>query len=222
MEISPDSTIYWQSGIFKLNATILFTWIGMAILVLGAWLTTRRLSTGPQVTMCQNILEAIVVMVRQEIEEQMHGSAARFLPFLTTLFLFILTMNLLHIIPGFHSPTGSLSTTAALAVCVFIAVPYFGITERGLGDYLREYARPSVFLLPFNIFGELTRTLALAVRLFGNIMSGEMVIAILLLIAPLFFPVVMQALELLIGVIQAYIFTILSTVFIASAVSHSS
>ena len=112
------------------------------------------------------------------------------------------------------------ATTAALATCVFLAVPLYGIATRGLGGYLRLYIQPSPFMLPFNIIGELSRTLALAVRLFGNIMSGEMIIAILLSIVPLFFPVIMQLLGMLVGVIQAYIFAVLATVYIGSATAE--
>ena len=115
------------------------------------------------------------------------------------------------------SPTGSLSTTAALAICVFVAVPVFGIAERGLRGYLDSYLKPTVIMLPFNIISEISRTLALAIRLFGNMMSGTMILAILLIIAPLVFPIVMSALHLLIGMVQAYIFSVLATVYIAAA-----
>jgi F-type H+-transporting ATPase subunit a len=124
--------------------------------------------------------------------------------------------NVLSIIPGYEAPTGSLSTTAALAACVFVAVPLYGITDQGL-SYFNQYVKPSVFMLPFNIMGELSRTLALAVRLFGNVMSGTMIGAILLAVTPLVFPIVMQALGLLTGLIQAYIFAILAMVYIAAA-----
>ena len=130
--------------------------------------------------------------------------------------MFIAVCNILGIVPGFEPPTGSLSTTAALAACVFVAVPLFGIAQKGL-SYFGQYIKPSVFMLPFNIMGELSRTLALAVRLFGNVMSGSMIAAILLAIAPLIFPILMQALGLLTGLIQAYIFAILAMVYIAAA-----
>jgi F-type H+-transporting ATPase subunit a len=121
------------------------------------------------------------------------------------------------VIPGYQPPTGSLSTTAALALCVFLAVPFFGIRKQGLGGYLKTYTRPTWIMLPFNIIGELSRTLALAVRLFGNMMSGVMIVAILLTITPFIFPIFMTALGLLTGMVQAYIFTILAGVYIAAA-----
>jgi F-type H+-transporting ATPase subunit a len=139
-----------------------------------------------------------------------------FLPFLGTLFLFIAICNLLSIIPGFEPPTGSLSTTAGLSFCVFAAVPIYGIGEIGLSRYLRNYLRPTPFMLPFNIMGELSRTLALSVRLFGNVMSSSMIGAILLIIAPLIFPILMQLLGLLTGLVQAYIFAILAAVYISA------
>jgi F-type H+-transporting ATPase subunit a len=142
-----------------------------------------------------------------------------YLPFLGTLFVFVALASLLVIIPGYEPPTGSLSTTAALAICVFVAVPFYGIRKQGLRRYLQSYLKPLPLLLPFNILAEFTRTLALAVRLFGNMMSGTMILAILLVITPFIFPVVMSALALLTGIVQAYIFSILATVYIAAATS---
>ncbi|MEA3153905.1 MAG: F-type H+-transporting ATPase subunit a, partial [Betaproteobacteria bacterium] len=121
------------------------------------------------------------------------------------------------VIPGYEPPTGSLSTTAALALCVFVAVPLYGIESQGMRGYLRSYVEPTFVMLPFNIIGEVSRTLALAVRLFGNMMSGAMIIGILLAITPFVFPVVMTALGLLTGMVQAYIFSILAAVYIAAA-----
>jgi len=221
MQISPDETIYWQSGFIVINATLVFTWVAMILLIGGSWLITRNLSTGRSITVRQSMLESIVSMIQRQIEEVMLSNARPFLAFIGSLFLFIATLNLLSIFPGYRSPTGSLSTTSALAVCVFVVVPIYGIRAQGVGQYLRQYLQPNFFMLPFNIFGELSRTLAMAVRLFGNIMSGEMIIAILLTLVPLFFPVVMQLFGLLIGMIQAYIFAVLAAVYIASAMSDA-
>ena len=143
---------------------------------------------------------------------------ARYLPFLGTLFLFVAASSLSSIIPMFEPPTGSLSTTIALALCVFVAVPVYGIRSRGLGGYLKSYIEPTVIMLPFNLISEASRTLALAVRLFGNMMSGAMIVAILISITPLLFPIVMTALGLLTGMVQAYIFSILAAVYIAAAI----
>jgi F-type H+-transporting ATPase subunit a len=217
MVISPDEIVLWEWGFVRISATLVFTWIVMALLVGGSWLVTRRLTSEPRMSHWQNLLEVLVGGMRRQIREVSQQKPGRYLPFVGTLFLFILVSNLLAIVPGFRPPTASLSTTTALALCVFVAVPLYGIGRRGLAGYLRQYVRPTVFMLPFNIIGELSRTLALAVRLYGNIMSGTVVVGILLSIAPLVFPILLQALGLLTGVIQAYIFAVLAMVFIASA-----
>ena len=215
-EISPDVPL-WQWGPVVLNRTILFTWLVMALLVLVSWIVTRNLKTGTDLSRGQNFLEALVGGLREQIQETGGQHPGIYLPFVGTLFLFLAASNLLTIFPGYSPPTGSLSTTAALATCVFFAVPIFGITETGLNAYLRQYLQPSVFMLPFNIIGELSRTLALAVRLYGNMMSGTVIAAILVSFVPLFIPVVMQLFGLLTGMIQAYIFSVLAMVYIASA-----
>lgn len=221
MEISPDGIIYWQSGWFKLNATIVYTWVVMALLVLFSVYVSRKLTSDPKkITRAQNILEIVVINVRNQIREVSQQSPDRFMAFIGTLFIFIAVSNLLGVIPGFRPPTGSLSTTTALAISVFIAVPFFGIATRGLGGYLNQYLQPSPIMLPFNIIGDFSRTLALAVRLFGNVMSGTMLVAILLAIIPFVFPIIMQAFGMLTGFIQAYIFAVLAMVYIASATTN--
>ncbi len=217
MRLSPDEVIFWQHGFLKLNATILFTWGLMLVLAVGSKLITRKLSTGLTRSRWQNLLEIIVTGIEMQIEDVGLRYPKKYLGFLGTLFLFVATASLCTVIPGYEPPTGSLSTTAALALCVFVAVPFFGIEEQGLGGYLEAYVRPTFIMLPFNIISELSRTLALAVRLFGNMMSGTMILAILLTITPLIFPVVMTVLGLLTGMVQAYIFGILAAVYIAAA-----
>jgi F-type H+-transporting ATPase subunit a len=217
MRLSPDAVIFWQHGFFKLNATIVFTWGLMFALAVGAKLITRKLSIGLERARWQNLLEIIVIAIEKQIEDVGLRHPRQHLGFLATLFLFLALAAMCTIIPGYQPPTGSLSTTAALALCVFVAVPLFGIEERGLGNYLKSYAQPTVIMLPFNIISELSRTLALAVRLFGNMMSGAMIVGILLTITPFIFPIVMTALGLLTGMVQAYIFFILATVYIAAA-----
>ena len=166
---------------------------------------------------CQNLLEIVVTAINGQIAEVGLRTPDKYIGFLGTLFLFVAMASLFTIVPGYEPPTGSLSTTAALAICVFVAVPLYGIEDRGLVGYLREYLKPTVIMLPFNIISELSRTLALAVRLFGNMMSGTMILAILLTITPFIFPIAMSALGLLTGMVQAYIFFILATVYIAAA-----
>jgi F-type H+-transporting ATPase subunit a len=209
--------VLWQHGFLKLNETIVTTWALMLVLAVGSWLITRRLSGNPVVSRGQAAMEIIVTTITGQIKEAGLRKPERYIGFLGTLFVFIATANLLTILPGYAPPTGSLSTTAALAICVFVAVPMFGIQELGFRAYLKTYLEPTFLMLPFNIISELSRTLALAVRLFGNMMSGAMLVAILLTITPLFFPIVMSALGLLTGMVQAYIFTVLATVYIAAA-----
>ncbi len=221
MELTPDNIVYAEWGWVTINATLVFTWIAMAVLLVMSWLATRRLAVSGPASRWQTALETVIEMISGQIAEITRREPRQFMPFIGTLFLFIATANLLGVVPGYWSPTGSLSTTAALAACVFVAVPIFGIAKSGLGNYLRQYLQPSPFMLPFNIIGELSRTLALAVRLFGNVMSGQMIVAILLAIVPLFFPIIMQLMGMLVGVIQAYIFAVLATVYIASAISVS-
>jgi F-type H+-transporting ATPase subunit a len=217
MTLTPDQVVLWAWGPARLTATIVGTWVVMAVLVMAAVLATRRLSTATRLGRWQNLLEVLVAGMRDQIREVSQQDPGPYLPFVGTLFLFIATANLLAVIPGFVPPTASLSTTTALALCVFVAVPLYGIAERGLGGYLAGYARPTVFMLPFNVIGELSRTVALAIRLYGNIMSGTVITAILLSLVPFFFPVLLQLLGLLTGLIQAYIFAILAMVYIASA-----
>jgi len=217
MEFNPDNIIYFQWGFVKINATLVFSWIVILILWISSWLITRKVTSGAGISRWQNLLESVVSIIQDQIREASQQNPQRYLPFIGTLFLFIVFSNMLTIIPGFNAPTASLSTTAALAACVFVAVPVFGIVSLGIKGYLLQYVRPTPFMLPFNIIGELSRTLALAIRLFGNIMSGSLVVAILLSLAPLFFPVIMQILGLLVGFIQAYVFAILALVYIASA-----
>jgi F-type H+-transporting ATPase subunit a len=217
MHLSPDEIIFWQHGFLKLNATIVFTWGLMLLLAAGARTITRKLSIGLQRARWQNLLEIVVIGIVTQIEEVGLSDPRGYLPFLGTLFLFVGLAALCTVIPGYQPPTGSLSTTAALALSVFVAVPRFGIEEQGVAGYLKSYVKPTVLMLPFNIISELSRTLALAVRLFGNMMSGAMIIAILLTITPFVFPIVMTALGLLTGMVQAYIFSILAAVYIAAA-----
>ena len=217
MRLSADQMIFWQRGFLKLNGTIVFTWGLMFLLAVGSKLVTRNLSTELKRSRWQNLLEIIVTSIETQIEEVGLSDPERYLGFLGTLLLFLGTANLFTIIPGYEPPTGSLSTTTALAICVFVAVPFYGVRAQGLRRYLKSYVEPTFIMLPFNIISEVSRTLALAVRLFGNMMSGAMIVGILLTITPFVFPIVMTTLGLLTGMVQAYIFSILATVYIAAA-----
>jgi len=216
MEITTDQIVFWEWEFIRINATLVYSWLVMGILVIGSWLISRRLKSGVSMSRWQNLLEVLVTMIQDQIREASRQEPRHYLPFIGTLFLFILLSNVIDVVPGISAPTTSLSTTTALAFCVFVAVPVFGITQQGVKTYLSHYTKPSLLMLPFNIIGELSRTIALAIRLFGNMMSGSLIVGILLSLAPLFFPVLVQAFGLLIGVIQAYVFSILALVYIAS------
>ena len=217
MELTPDTSIVFSAFGFAFNATIVNTWIVMALLVGISLLVTRNLRPDVPPNRWRTTLEVIVLGIQGQIEEISQRPDRRLLYFTGTLFLFIVTSNLLMVVPGFDAPTASLSTTAALALSVFAAVPLFGIGNQGLGGYLKTYLEPSFVMLPFNIISEFTRGISLAIRLYGNIMSGAVIAAILLGVAPFFFPVVMDMLGLLTGLVQAYIFAILATVYISAA-----
>jgi F-type H+-transporting ATPase subunit a len=217
LRLSPDELVFWRCGFVVLNSTIVTTWALMLVMAVGAKLVTRKLKTEGDISRWQNFLEIVVTTIQKQIREVGLHRPEKYIGFIGTLFLFIAVSNLCTILPWYEPPTGSLSTTSALAMCVFVAVPFFGIGEQGLGCYLKSYLKPAFLMLPFNIISEVSRTLALAIRLFGNMMSGTMIIAILLTITPLIFPIIMNLLGLLTGLVQAYIFSILATVYIAAA-----
>ncbi|VEP14544.1 ATP synthase subunit a 2 [Hyella patelloides LEGE 07179] len=218
MNLTPDQIIFWQRGIITINATLVFTWLIMVLLIFGSWLVTRKLSASTKISKGQNLLEVLVLGIGNQIKEVSQQEPEPYTPFVGTLFIFIAVSNLLSIVPGYQPPTGSLSTTAALAICVFFAIPLYGIKKQGFMGYFKKYyLQPTPFMLPFNIISRFSNTISLSVRLFGNVMSGTMIVGILLSIAPLFFPIIMQAMGILTGLIQAYIFAILAMVFIAAA-----
>lgn len=217
MKITPDSIVLLEIGGLSLNATIVFTWLVMALLLAASLWATRGISDSLLPSRWQNLLEVIVGEMRRQIADVSGQDPGRYLSFIGTLFLFIATSNALMIVPGYKPPTGSLSTTTALALCVLVAVPLYGIIDNGLVGYLRNYLRPTIFMLPFNIIGEISRTIALAIRLYGNVMSGTVIAGILISVAPFLFPILLTLLGLLTGLIQAYIFAVLAMVYIAAA-----
>lgn len=217
MELSPDEIMLFTVWGFGISETIGYTWIVMILLTAASLLITRNLRPDVPPNRWRTALEVIVTAIQSQVEEISPCASRHVLYFSGTLFLFIALSNLLLVVPGFTPPTASLSTTAALALSVLIAVPLFGITGQGFIGYLKTYVQPSIIMLPFNIIGEFSRGISLAIRLYGNVMSGAVIAGILLGIAPFFFPVVMDVLGLLTGLIQAYIFAILATVYISSA-----
>lgn len=219
MDLNLDDHVLWQWGVLKLNATLLYTWIEMALLLATAWWVRGHLLVDPTapLTWMQNFWENLLSIIRQQVADIAGEDPDYYFPFVCSLFLFISLANLLALVPGFHSPTASLSTTGALAVAVLLATPLYGIERHGLKGYLAHYLQPTPLMLPFHLLAEVTRTVALAVRLFGNAMSGMLIVGLLISLVPLFVPIAMQLLELLIGQVQAYIFAVLATVYLASA-----
>ena len=217
MQPSPlTSTLLFHVGPVAITRPVVTTWITMVVVTLVCRIITRDLRRQPDRR--QAMLEALIIGISSEIEQIIRRDARPFLPLIATLFIFLVLTNLSGLIPGVEAPTARIETPAALAVIVFFSVHYFGIRARGLRGYLASFAQPKPIMLPLNLLAEITRTFSLMVRLFGNVMSGEFVIGLVVALAGLFVPVPLMALELLVGVVQAYIFTVLATVFIGAAV----
>jgi F-type H+-transporting ATPase subunit a len=211
------SAIVFHIGPLAVTRPVVTTWAIMALLALASGAATRRLALRPP--RAQAVLEVLVTRIENQIEEVVRRDARPFLPLLGTLFLFLLAANLSELVPGVQAPTGKLETPAALALIVFFAVHGFGVRTQGVLGYLESFARPKLVMLPLNVLSEVTRTFSLMVRLFGNIMSGEFLIGLVIALAGLFVPIPLMVLEGLIGVVQAYIFTVLAAVFIGAAAS---
>lgn len=217
MQPSPlTSTLLFHLGPVAITRPVVTTWITMVVVTLVCHIITRHLTQLPDRR--QAMLEALIIGISSEIEQVIRRDARPFLPLVATLFIFLVLTNLSGLIPGVEAPTARIETPAALAVIVFFSVHYFGIRARGLRGYLASFAQPKPIMLPLNLLAEITRTFSLMVRLFGNVMSGEFIIGLVVALAGLFVPVPLMALELLVGVVQAYIFTVLATVFIGAAV----
>jgi F-type H+-transporting ATPase subunit a len=220
MQASPlTSTVLFYVGQVPVTRSLVTTWIIMAALAGASWGVTRRLDI--PASRRQAVLEIIVTGVAKQIEEVIRRDARPFLPLLGTLFIFLVVANLSGLLPGVEAPTSKLETPAALALIVFFSVHFFGVRTRGLRRYLASFAEPKLIMLPLNILSEVTRTFSLMVRLFGNIMSGEFVIALVVALAGLFVPIPLMVLEMLVGIVQAYIFTVLATVFIGAAIGSA-
>lgn len=220
MQASPlTSTPLFHIGPVAITQPVVTTWAIIAVLALVCRFATRHLAIVPGNR--QAVLEGIVTGIAGQIEDVIRRDARPFLPLLGTLFIFLAVANLSGIIPGVAAPTGKLETPAALALIVFFSVHFFGIRARGLRGYLASFAEPKLIMLPLNVLSEITRTFSLMVRLFGNVMSGEFFIALVVALAGLFVPIPLMALEILVGLVQAYIFSMLATVFIGAAVGDA-
>ena len=220
MQEQPFSThTLFRVGPVPITSVVVTTWAIMAIVVVAAWLGTRRMRV--DAGRWQAALEVVVETIDNQVREVVGREPGRYVPLVGTLFLFIAIANLSAMVPGVSSPTAHLETDAALAGIVFLSVHVYGIANHGVRGYLAGFTKPNVLLLPLNLLGEITRTFSLMVRLFGNIMSHEIVIGVVLALAGLIVPLPLMALAIVIGIVQAYIFTILATVFIGAAVETS-
>lgn len=220
MPASPLTSLpLFYVGPVSITRPVVTTWFIMVVLVILCHTATRRLAVVPDSR--QAVLESIVTGIIGQIEDVTRRDARPFLPLIGTLFIFLVVSNLSGVLPGVKAPTATIETPAALALIVFFSVHYFGIRSRGLGGYLASFAEPKLVMLPLNILSEVTRTFSLMVRLFGNVMSGEFIIGLVLALAGLFVPIPLMALEILVGLVQAYIFTVLATVFIGAALGDA-
>lgn len=204
-----------QLGAVTITNTLVTSLLITCCLGLAAWLMTRRMQDVPS-TM-QIVLEGIVSAIDDAIRLVLPGQSATVLPFIGTLWIFIVISNLVSLIPTVRSPTGDLSTTGALAILVFLAVHWFGIRERGVGAYFRHYLAPNPVLLPFHVISEISRTAALAIRLFGNIFSLQMAALLILLVAGLLVPIPVLMLHIVEALVQAYIFGTLALIYVGGA-----
>jgi F-type H+-transporting ATPase subunit a len=203
----------FQLGPLQVTSTIVTSWAVMAVIGLLGWLASRRLQMEPGPV--QTVAEGIVSTIEEAIRSVAPDHANQLLPFIGSLWIFLVIANLSGLIPGVHSPTRDLSATAALAILVFLSVHWFGIRAQGVKAHLRHYLAPSPVLLPFHIISEITRTIALAVRLFGNIMSLEMAALLILLVAGFLAPIPILMLHIIEALVQAYIFGMLALIYVA-------
>jgi len=203
-------------GPVEITTTVTTTWVIMGVLWLTCWSVTRRLRIDPGPV--QSALEGVVCTIEDAIAEVAPSHAARVLPTIGTLWIFLVFANLWGLLPGAHSPTRDLSATAALAIVVFLSTHWYGIRIVGIGRYLRHYTSPSPLLLPFHLISEVTRTVALAVRLFGNMMSLEMAALLILLVAGFLAPVPILMLHVIEALVQAYIFGMLALIYVAGGI----
>ncbi|MDP1519885.1 F0F1 ATP synthase subunit A [Porticoccus litoralis] len=215
---NPDIMIHplFHLGPLAITSTVVTTWVIMAILWLCAWLVSRRLSITPGPL--QSAIEGMVVAIESAVSAAAPQHARQIMPLIASLWIFLVIANLCGLIPGVHSPTRDLSATAALAILVFLSTHWYGIRIQGLKPYLKHYLSPSPILLPFHLISEVTRTVALAVRLFGNIMSLEMAALLILLVAGFLAPVPILMLHIIEALVQAYIFGMLALIYVAGGI----
>lgn len=203
-------------GPIEVTNTVITTWGIMVVLCSFCWLITRRLTQTPGKR--QTLIEAIITTIENAVSEVAPQQAKTLTPFIGTLWIFLVITNLSGLIPGLHSPTRDLSATSAIAIIVFFSTHWYGVRSIGIKNYLHHYLRPSPILLPFHLISEITRTIALAIRLFGNMMSLEMAALLVLLVAGFLAPVPILVLHIIEALVQAYIFGMLALVYVAGGI----
>ena len=206
----------FEWGPLVVTNTVVTTWVLMGVLWLFAWLISGRLRLEPGPL--QTTVEGIVATIESAVAGVAPRHVRQIMPFIGSLWVFLVIANLSGLIPGVHAPTRDLSATAALAILVFLSTHWFGIRIQGLKNYLRHYLAPSPILLPFHLISEITRTIALAVRLFGNMMSLEMAALLILLVAGFLAPVPILMLHIVEALVQAYIFGMLALIYVAGGI----
>jgi F-type H+-transporting ATPase subunit a len=219
MNHSPlQTTALFHIGPVAITEPVIVTWAIMALLVLFSVAVTRRLSLVP--SKAQTVLELFVSAIDSQIRDTMQVEPGLYRALIGTIFIFILIANWSSLLPGVEAPTAHLETDAAFGVIVFCSTIFYGVRALGLSGYLRTFTQPTWVMIPLNIVEQVTRTFSLVVRLFGNVMSGVFIGAIVLSLAGLFVPIPFMALDLLTGAIQAYIFTVLAMVYIGAALAE--
>ena len=211
-----DTHILFSLFGLPISATLFYTWVTMILLVLISIIATRSLTTGPKISRLQTITEMLVLTLSGQIHDVSNDRPHKYISLIGTFFLFIAFANLLSIIPWFDPPTASLSTTIAFASVVFFAIPYFGIQNAGVKGYLKKFITPTPIMLPLNVLSDFSSTFALAFRLYGNMLSGIVIVTVLMMLAPFVIPIPLQLLGLLTGTIQAYIFALLAIVYVSA------
>ena len=208
--------VVWRIGPVEITDTVITTWGVMLVLWLFSWLVSRRLRDKPGVL--QTAVEGGIIAIEEAVRSVLPEHARLVLPFIGTLWVFLVLANLSGLIPGLHSPTRDLSATAALAILVFLSTHWYGIRSQGLRVYMRHYLSPSPILMPFHIISEITRTVALAVRLFGNMMSLEMAALLVLLVAGFLAPIPILMLHIVEALVQAYLFGMLALIYVGGGI----
>jgi F-type H+-transporting ATPase subunit a len=218
LQLHPLQTEVWfHIGPVPIAAAVVTTWVIMVILVLVSWLAMRHAQV--RAGWFQSTVEVTVEAIADQIKAILRADPWPYLPLLGTLFVYLVFANLSGVLPDVAAPTAHIETPAALALIVFFSVQFYGLKEQGLKGYAKRYLEPNPLLLPLNLLSQITRSFSMMVRLFGNMMSHEFIIAIVLFLAGLFVPVPFMLLGILVGLIQAFIFTVLAAVYVGGVIN---